>query len=377
MGMAASQARLLTLTARIHDVEYAAQSIQNAKIQLSTQSDQVYQDYLEALDATTLTVKDWEGNRIAANFNNLCGMNRVDSMYTYSLYDEKGRLILPNDIYNGYKNFKNYVGTSGGSFVDDAYAFAMYMLDPDNVDNVYAFYANEEEQMSAFAKTANENSKTYQQAMDNILNNPENYEDYDFEKYGADRNHLKDNKNDEYTQLEEKRNYQIYRSSAETLYTKKMGGTDFDMDEFNKYVNYFKQIQEAGDCVSISEFNGISGMGDASSDGDWLQKMIQSGKITIDTWQIDTKTGALNLKATGVSSDTCLEYTTTSTIDKSALAKAEAEYEYKTKQIDKKDKQYDNELSKLETERTALTKEYESVQKVISENIERTFGIFS
>ena len=56
MGMAASQARLLTITARLHDVEYKAQSIQNAKIQLSTQSDQVYNEYLEALNATSLTI---------------------------------------------------------------------------------------------------------------------------------------------------------------------------------------------------------------------------------------------------------------------------------------------------------------------------------
>ena len=55
MGMAASQARLLAITARIHDVEAQAQAIQNAKIQLSTQSDQVYNNYLEALDAAVLT----------------------------------------------------------------------------------------------------------------------------------------------------------------------------------------------------------------------------------------------------------------------------------------------------------------------------------
>ena len=36
MGMAASQARLLCITARIHDVEYQAQAIQNAKLQLAT-----------------------------------------------------------------------------------------------------------------------------------------------------------------------------------------------------------------------------------------------------------------------------------------------------------------------------------------------------
>ena len=47
------------------------------------------------------------------------------------------------------------------------------------------------------------------------------------------------------------------------------------------------------------------------------------------------------------------------------------------KDIDRKDKQYDMDLSKLETERTALTKEYDSVKQVIKDNIERTFGIFS
>ena len=49
MGMAASQARLLTITARMHDIEYQAQSIQNAKIELATQSDEVYQEYLKTL----------------------------------------------------------------------------------------------------------------------------------------------------------------------------------------------------------------------------------------------------------------------------------------------------------------------------------------
>ena len=47
------------------------------------------------------------------------------------------------------------------------------------------------------------------------------------------------------------------------------------------------------------------------------------------------------------------------------------------KKIDKKDKKFDLDLSKLETERTALTTEYESVKKVIEDNVDRTFGIFS
>ena len=47
------------------------------------------------------------------------------------------------------------------------------------------------------------------------------------------------------------------------------------------------------------------------------------------------------------------------------------------KDINMKDKKFDMDLSKLETERTALTTEYESVKKVITDNIQRTFGIFS
>jgi len=49
MGMSASQARLLTITARIHDVENEAQRIQNQKLSLANDSDQAYKEYLDAI----------------------------------------------------------------------------------------------------------------------------------------------------------------------------------------------------------------------------------------------------------------------------------------------------------------------------------------
>ena len=39
--------------------------------------------------------------------------------------------------------------------------------------------------------------------------------------------------------------------------------------------------------------------------------------------------------------------------------------------------EFASELSKLETERSAITTEMESISKVRDENVERTFGIFS
>ena len=128
--MAASQARLLAITARIHDVEYQAQAIQNAKVQLATQSDQVYNEYLEALDATSLTVKDWQGNTVLATFNTLCGKNAVDSTYQYALKDEKNRLIVQDDIKDAYDNYID----DGGK--DDPYAFAIYMMNNEGIGNL-------------------------------------------------------------------------------------------------------------------------------------------------------------------------------------------------------------------------------------------------
>ena len=146
-------------------------------------------------------------------------------------------------------------------------------------------------------------------------------------------------------------------------------------DLLNYYASIFKQIQSCGGCVPISDYNGFNG--DAANNSDWLQAMIQCGKFSIDIVKTNSKNGEVLLTSTSPSSDTSLSYVETSVIDKTAVAKAEAKYEHDLKQINQKDKQLDLSLSKLETERTALTTEYDSVKKVIEDNIERTFGIFS
>ena len=407
MGMAASQARLLTITARMHDIEYQAQSIQNAKIALATQSDEVYQEYLEALDAQTLTVKDWQGNVIAANFNNLCGINAVDSSYQYALINDKGQLIVSADVAKGYNAYMDSTGNQG-----DAYGFAYYML-------------------GEFSDSSSENCDTYDDyqrelaklmhdlGYDDILNGTdaeteiEEISEEDEEGItsktkanptkdadlcellqlildkcqdgGIDGvNGLNHTGKKELDALIDKFLFQINRRYSEDIFNNIFPDSkdEYNDKDFNYYVSVFKQIQANGgscisiaNCVNVSDYDGFDG--DAANDGDWLRQMIQSGKITVDHVITDKKTGNVSFASTGVPSDSILEYTATSTIDSTALAKAEAEYEHKTKEIDRKDKKFDLDLSKLETQRTALKTEYESVKKVISENIDRTFGIFS
>ncbi len=57
MGLAASQARLLSLTARMHDIEYKAQNLEAQKLQMANQSQQVYKEYEDALNKQKVQFK--------------------------------------------------------------------------------------------------------------------------------------------------------------------------------------------------------------------------------------------------------------------------------------------------------------------------------
>ncbi len=57
MGMSSSQARLLNLTARMHQIEYKAAKLEAQKLQMANESRRVYDNYLNALDATKIQYK--------------------------------------------------------------------------------------------------------------------------------------------------------------------------------------------------------------------------------------------------------------------------------------------------------------------------------
>ena len=57
MGLSSSQARLLNLTARMHQIEYKAAKVEAMKLQMANESTKVYEDYLDALDKTKIQNK--------------------------------------------------------------------------------------------------------------------------------------------------------------------------------------------------------------------------------------------------------------------------------------------------------------------------------
>ncbi len=67
MGMAASQARLLTITARLADNELRSQTINNAKMRLATQSAQASDDYVRALNNATYKFTNYDATGAMVN----------------------------------------------------------------------------------------------------------------------------------------------------------------------------------------------------------------------------------------------------------------------------------------------------------------------
>lgn len=354
MGMAASQARLLTLTARLHDVEHAAQSIQHAKLQLATQQDDAYDAYQRALDATSLTflTMDSSGRQsnVVANYNNLFALNGANaSGHNYALIDARGRVIVSADLEQKYNAFLD------AGYPLTANAFALYALYGNGFQNAtegepYDFMTAAQTMLTTAIQEGDTElerllEETGCATLQDVYSGGDseairNFLSYFFNHYG---NRIFNNED-----IPEER-----------------------LDEYNYYFRMFNAIQQHGGCISITDFDGPDGS--AATNSEWLTAMLQSGQFTIELFSKDNQ----SLSGTSVADDTVLSYTTTTQIDKVALAKAEADYEHELKKIDRKDKKFDMDLSKLEAERSALTKQYDSLKKVVDDNIERTFGIFS
>lgn len=107
-----------------------------------------------------------------------------------------------------------------------------------------------------------------------------------------------------------------------------------------------------------------------------LYEMIESGQFYLEGNTTTTTADGVTKPSRGeisVSSNTQLAIES----DTTELAKAEAEYNAKTAKINNKEKLLDNDLKALDTEHSALKTEYDSVKSLISDNVSKSFNLFS
>lgn len=96
MGMAAGQARLLSITARLTDNELRSQTITNSKLRLADQSSQASQEYMDALNSTQLMFGTYNDNG-ELSYQSLTAntlLTYSDLKNQYSLVNSAGQIML-------------------------------------------------------------------------------------------------------------------------------------------------------------------------------------------------------------------------------------------------------------------------------------------
>ena len=168
-----------------------------------------------------------------------------------------------------------------------------------------------------------------------------------------------------------------------------------DKDKGQWYVNLWHRMNGESDIkVGTTDENGNVVTDDKTSSGlprykvledglmnspEWLQYALNNGTITLERVDFTDPTE----EGTGLADCTWNSIIWTSSTDiteeenEAAVAAAEVQYEQALRDIESKDKQYDNQLKVLDTEHNALQTEYDSVKSVIEKTIERNLKLYS
>ncbi len=159
MGMAASQARLLTITARLADNELRSQTINNAKMRLSTQSSQASENYINALNNATMKFSNYDVNGEAVSQNLTFNALTAYSSYNtqYGLSNASGQLLVSESeaamFKNAGGNLNKYLQAHGleytttyfenvGAMKNDAYPSPFNNISVEDLKSYYEQYSS-------------------------------------------------------------------------------------------------------------------------------------------------------------------------------------------------------------------------------------------
>ena len=320
MGMSASQARMLSLTARMSDLEYSAQSISNSKLTLATQSEDASKKYLAALDQQKLTVKNPDTSAyVDASAYNLTTYNAISKMDKQRfLKDNSGALLVTSTVAKAYKGAES---------------------DPNSQD-----------------------VRNRYKTLESYLNSPEACGYHDQTSATASGLTYDAKKVTYFTNV-----YNCTEAFLNGLgYSSDSGANNYDASAAAYYSNLYNEMAECGYTQPGD---------DKMKDPKWLYEQLNNGAVCLSEWDADGgKEGTGDFVDVSWSSG---DATLAATSDKEGVARAEAEYETTLASIQTKDKRFDMQLKSIDTEHTAIQTEIDSVKKVIDKNIERTFKIFN
>ena len=165
------------------------------------------------------------------------------------------------------------------------------------------------------------------------------------------------------TTQEQRELYDYASALTEAYYNKDsaVGSLKFDAGMINYYRNLFNEMRANGYTTESDEAN--------LKDPEWFINQLKTGKLHLFTYSSSEKA----FVSTGINEDESI----IEKEDKSKIAIAEQEYNNEMDRIEAQEKQFDMQLNRLEAEYQALTTERDSINNVIKNNIQKSFGTFS
>ena len=109
MGMSASQARLLSITARLTNNEFKSQLITNSKLRLATETDKVTQKYMDALDSQMLMFCNYDDNGASSKVQLTPAIlhEYAPMKNQYALINNAGKMLVTSKDAENYETTGN------------------------------------------------------------------------------------------------------------------------------------------------------------------------------------------------------------------------------------------------------------------------------
>ena len=349
MGMAASQARLISLTARKTNVEYEGQQINQARTALANKSSELWNSLYKMDVPTPPSTTDYTATQYS--FDSGDDKKTISKIQPADYTDEDGI------TYNSYVTYFSTISEYTGIRNTNSNPQVQYVPGVESTKGYYMVGTKKVYSLSDVDRTdtsAKAEWQTYSSALDQIAENWSNTQlakDWTNYKTTGDAKFL-DNI------------YYYVDNNSETNFVSRTGTSKDTLDAcladpslalHSYYADYQKTNKELSK-YAIVEYASDGRASSLQLEGSSLVYGLDASTVTDDNAYND----AIN------------KYN----YDKQVYEKHVQDINAKTEQIQTEDRTLELRLKALDTEQSALQTELESVKKVISKNIEGTFKTF-
>ncbi len=360
MGMAASQARFLGLTARKTNVEYEGQQINQQRTTLSNQSANYYNQLLgmevpvpPSVDDYTKTVYSFTDGALENVVTSLIAQGDGEFLvsYTRSYTDDTSVVASTSSIITRSGNAGNYVYSVGakqlrtlGEGLDGT---------GDALTEEFKAFAEEDEYLSTLTEPQLvkllQEEQAYKEKLDQKYNKGQASADDAYQVY-----YKQDTTSGTWNPVFYKTND---LTKDTTIYSDKTGASQS-----------FIQAYATGSERVTDEIKGTTAKLEQDTSGRYINITLNPGTDDEITYALTTQTTTDQ----DAYNDAMNQYE----YDKTTYDKAIEDINNKIEIIQLEDKNLELRLKQLDTEQDAISTEMDAVQKVIEKNVESTFKTF-